>query len=111
MSILDAGPAWFILVVVLVIGTVARITRFITADSLTDPPRAWINARAKAKLGRRVWRYLDDLVNCPWCVSIWVGLATSYIVLWNWSNRFILASMIALTASWIASNVQIREPD
>lgn len=111
MSILDAGPAWFALVVVLIIGTTARLTRLITADSITDPPRAWITLKAEAKVGRKVWTWFDDLIHCVWCVSIYVGTATAYIAVWHWSNRFVLAGMIALTASLLAGNTQIREPE
>lgn len=111
MSILDAGPAWFALVALLIFGTTARLTRLVTADSITDPARDWIEAKAKAKLGKGAWAKFDDLVSCPWCVSVWVGFATSFIVLWSWTNRFVLASMIALTASLFTGNLQTREPD
>lgn len=95
---------------VLAIGTTARFTRLITADSITDPARAWVNGRAERKLGRR-WTWFDDLINCPWCVSVWCSVPVAYVtVVWP-GNRFVLGGLVACTASWVAANVQVREPD
>jgi hypothetical protein len=46
-----------------------RLTRFVTADEITEEPRA------------RLVAYLEDegldglayLVRCPWCVSVWIS--------------------------------------
>jgi hypothetical protein len=111
MSILEAGPAWFALVIFLIIGTTARLTRLVTADTITDPLREWVAAKAKQKLSRAVWHKIDDLLVCPWCVSIWVGVPSAYIGLAHWERYFVLGGMIALTASWLIANVQVREPE
>jgi hypothetical protein len=49
-------------VAVLMVFAVARVTRLIAADDITAPLRA----RATG------WR--KTLVNCAWCVSIWVSV-------------------------------------
>jgi hypothetical protein len=95
----------------LVIGATARLARLVTADSITDPFRAWVNRKAKKKLGRKVWTWFDDLINCPWCVGLWLSMAVGYVAVFFPTNRFVLGGMMALTASWVAANVQIREPD
>lgn len=111
MNLLDAPPGLIAIVIVLIVGSAARLTRFVTADSLLLPFRVAVNRKAKAKLGRKVWTWFDDLINCPWCVGLWISIGCGYVgILW-WSNRFVLGGMVALTASWIAANVQIREPE
>ena len=102
-------PAW--LLVVLVVGTVARFTRLVTKDTITDPGRAWVERQVEATAGRRAWRYVDDLIVCPWCVSVWVSVPVAYTAVYYPDNRFVVGGMIACTASWLAANVQVREPD
>lgn len=108
MNELSAGH--LVLLILLIIGTTARLTRLVTKDSIADPARKWIEKRMIKKNMRGLWNKIDDLVNCPWCVSIWVGVPSGFIAVWHYSNRFVLAGMIGLTASWLAANVQVREP-
>jgi hypothetical protein len=108
---LPDSAARLVIVLVLIIGTTARLTRLVTADSITDPARAWISAAAKDKLGRRLWHKLDDLLQCPWCVSIYVGAGSAYIGIAHWDRYLVFGGMLALTASWATGNVQVREPD
>lgn len=100
-------PAW--LLVVLAIGTTARLTRLVTGDGITQRPRDWIERRGTQRGG--FWHWIDELANCPWCVSIWTGFPTAFVAVWWPTNRFVLASMLALTASWVTGNTQMREPE
>lgn len=76
-----------------ILGTTARLTRLVTEDSITEPARTWIAKRAKAA-NPRLWRKLDDLVQCPWCVSIWVSVPTALIgTWWRGRNRFVAAEI------------------
>ena len=106
----DISAGHLALLILLGLGTIARLTRLITKDSITQPIRDRIERRMVRAEMRGVWNKIDDLVNCPWCVSIWVGFPAGFIATWHYSNRIVLASMIGLTASWIAANVQVREP-
>lgn len=66
---------------------ICRITRLITEDTITQPfrdavarkaaPPAMHARPAGRAAGRpaRVWRYLDKLLNCPWCAGFWVSAA------------------------------------
>jgi Protein of unknown function (DUF1360) len=100
-----------VVVLILIVGTIARLTRLVTVDSITDPIRTKTEAAVKDKASRKIWHWFDDLINCPWCVSIWVGVPSAYIGLAHWDRFFVFGGMLALTASWITGNVQIREPD
>jgi hypothetical protein len=108
---LPNSAALLIVVLILILGTTARLTRLVTVDSITEPARTWIKSAAKDHLGRRMWYKLDDLLQCPWCVSVYVGIASAYIGLAHWDRYFVFGGMLALTVSWITGNVQVREPD
>lgn len=43
---------------------VYRLTRLVTTDVLTAPPREWVQAR---------YDRLGYLVGCDWCSSMWVA--------------------------------------
>lgn len=45
-----------------------RVTLLVTADEITAPPREWLLGRLRPE-GQ--WA---TLLQCPWCVSWWVGL-------------------------------------
>lgn len=44
----------------------ARLTRLAHRDTLLDPAREAVVRRLPAA---------DELLSCPWCLSIWAGLA------------------------------------
>lgn len=52
----------------LTLGAVARITRFVNADTLFESVRAAVLRR----FGPGYWY---TLVTCPWCLSIWTAAA------------------------------------
>lgn len=54
---------------------VYRVTRFAIRDTLIATPRIWLFQVLLGKTG--AWRkYLYELLNCPYCLSIWfAGLA------------------------------------
>lgn len=45
-----------------------RLTRLITTDEITHPARSFVARR---------WpdSFLDQVINCPWCSSVWVAAA------------------------------------
>ncbi len=131
-------PAW--LVVLLAVGATTRLTRLINGDTLTEPIRTWLLVKAvhaedrtaagrnadpglnelparrrtlpeffKAKWGG-FWPWLDDLVNCPWCVSCWIGIIVGYVAVYFHDNRFILGGLVACTASYVAGYTIGSEP-
>ena len=52
-----------------------RVTRFIVKDSLIQGFRIWLHT---ALLGNkpRLWRdKLQELISCPFCISVWIAAA------------------------------------
>ena len=83
-------PTW--LLVVLVFGATARLTRIVTADYVTRPMRTWINNR---------WgeNRLSYFVTCDWCVSVWVSVPVTWAAIAWPTNRLVLGCLVALSAS------------
>lgn len=54
---------------------VYRLTRFFLRDTLIDEPREWLYNKILAK--ETLWRdKLYELLDCPYCLSIWFSAAT-----------------------------------
>jgi uncharacterized protein DUF1360 len=112
---------------------VARITRFVTADTLAEPARAWIQERARlrpnddgtARLAPRPWRYSAKLVTCHWCFSVWAAapLSTGYTAFatgqcplhWSWAVHFTnvlgwlaTSHLVATAADWLDSPPPVK---
>lgn len=94
-------PAW--LLVVLVIGAVARLARLLTADKISEPIREWADRRYGEDSMRSYF------VNCDYCVSMYVApIVATVAVLWG-DNRVVLIALIALTASFVAGTIAAHE--
>lgn len=90
---------------------VARITTLITHDEITKPARSWLIRRFDPL--RRAHRFVvyllgvpdDDTAGCPWCVSIWSGMAFAPLV-WYWSDSpWVAVPVIGLAASQITGMI------
>lgn len=92
---------------------VARVTRLVTSDRLTEHPRLSLEARLWARYRRSVLippevgnEDLDPplsvyLVTCPWCVSIYVA-AVAAPVAYFWGDRpWLFVPALALAFSHI----------
>lgn len=69
---------------------VYRLSRLVTQDTITERPRTWITDRYETGVG--------TLVQCAWCISVWIAApvlaATVWIpAAWSW-----LAALLALSA-------------
>jgi hypothetical protein len=83
---------------------VARITRLITHDRALRRPREWVIERSVSRDRGLGGAYF---VQCPWCVSMYVGAAGAG-AWWVWGDtRAFVAVCAALAAShatgWLAS--------
>lgn len=87
---------------------VARFTRLITADYLTEKPR---NAAVRWLMGRKENSLLAYLLLCSWCSSVYVGsaVATGW-VFWG-DERWFAAVMGAAVGSWAAGFLSSKEID
>jgi hypothetical protein len=94
-------PAW--LLVALTIGAVARLTRLITADKITEP----IRNRLYARWGEESKRAY--LIGCDFCCSVYIAPpVAAVVVIWP-DNRAVLAGILALTASQAAGMIAKHE--
>lgn len=98
---------------------VARIVRLINSDKIADRPRLWIARRAvdardaaaeAQSLGQAVrfirldriaerWGKALYFVQCPWCVGMWVALATTWVPMWFAHNPVAQYIAVALAVS------------
>lgn len=69
---------------------VARATRAVTTDEVTEPMRGWMAERWSDELGPR-WPVV--LVNCDWCIGFWLALlaavlgkVTGLVHTWTWAG-------------------------
>lgn len=92
---------------ILTLLAVARVTRLITTDVLTEPLRNWTVRRL---LKRDPEHMLAYLLVCDWCASVYVGgAAAGAWYAWGETMPF-MAITLALAASyatgWLASLTQ-----
>jgi hypothetical protein len=88
-------PVWALLVVYAL--AVARITGLIAQDDLTAPLRRGLLARLPAR--PRLEHWVDDLISCPWCVSIWIAAPAAPLMWWYGSRPWVALPAIALAFS------------
>lgn len=72
---------------------VFRVTRFLLKDSLIEKQRIWtlkkvakVTADADGNPTVAAWRMkILQLLQCTWCLSVWVALFTELAV-WHWCS-------------------------
>lgn len=80
------------LLILLAILATARLTRLVTEDAVLDVPRAWMQRKGGA---------LAYFVQCPWCVSIWLGGGVAAAT-YNWPQyAFVQVGLLGLAASHV----------
>lgn len=75
------------------LGAVSRITRFVTDDHLAAPVRTaaiWLRGPDSQLAG---------LIECPWCLSIWVAAALVPVAYLYGTTPWFTAPAIVLTVS------------
>lgn len=80
---------------ILALGAVARITRLITSDRITEAPRDWILDRINP-LGLGTY-----LITCPWCMSVYVGFVVAPAAHYFGDGPWFTIPAVALTASYV----------
>lgn len=80
------------LIVLLFVLAVARLTHLVTQDFIFDRPRAWLQ--------RCCGTSIAYLVQCPWCLSIWIGGALALAARWCWHTWPFQLAILALAASY-----------
>lgn len=82
-----------VLTVAIMYGVTARLTRLITADTITGPLRARVMRRG----GPDGWAYL--WITCPWCVGLWLAFVVTLTV-WG-GERLLDAGPLVLAPGWL----------
>jgi len=86
----------------------ARVTRLIVSDRLTDFLRVWAYNRS-----RGAESLLTYFLQCPWCVSMWLGFGSAWVI-WlqvDWPGY--MYPLVALAGSYLvgvmATNLESDE--
>lgn len=51
---------------------VARLTRLVTTDTITEPVRNWLAVIRPGRLAERP--RVAEFLTCPWCISFWIAI-------------------------------------
>lgn len=79
---------------------VARITRFLVEDFLTNGYRRWVvNKWGDESL-------MSYLVHCPWCTSMWVGIPIMPVAV-IWPNAWVV-SVLSIPAASMVSGLLVK---
>jgi hypothetical protein len=87
---------------------VARVTRLVTEDALTEPVRARLLPRLWRRYAPHIppadWEVAEPpklvyLVTCPWCVSIYVAAVAAPLWYFLGSNPWVLVPAAGLSFS------------
>lgn len=87
--------------------TLARLTRLLTRDEITDFIRVW----AFGRFGEDSW--VARFVQCPWCVGMWLSFGTLWPVFlgggWDWRMYPLLALSGSYLVGLFAVNLEEEE--
>ena len=82
------------MIIVLTILAVARVTRLVTTDVLTETPRVWLTLRLES------WPRIQYLIHCDWCASVYTGAAGAVAYAAWGETLWFMAVVLALSASY-----------
>lgn len=87
--------------------SLARVTRLLVADQLTDFLRIWAYHKSKG-----AETYLTYFLKCAWCMSMWLAFGTAWVIWLHVDWPLYLYPLVALSGSYVvgvfATNL---EPD
>lgn len=87
------------LMLVLNIGAVFRLSILVTQDKILDRPRTWFVANYHGML--------VTLIQCPWCISVWFGIAAALLTwfFWMWWAWVALVLTLSAATGFLAERV------
>jgi hypothetical protein len=62
---------------ILIVLATYRLAEVISIDTITEPLRLEIGKRAA---GNKIWKFFANLLNCPYCVGIWIAIPGALIM-------------------------------
>ncbi len=100
----------------LAVGATARITRLIGRDTITFFFRDWLAAMTEDNLSTpakgvraRFFSFVEDMVACPWCLSIWVSVPIAVLAWLYGDTLWFIVPALALTASHLTGMTAAQE--
>lgn len=106
---------------VLAAGATARLTRLIGKDSITFFFRDWLAAHSedaregrdrsgpvKATARERFFTFVEDMVVCPWCLSIWLSVPVAVLAWFFGGSAWFVIPALALTVSHVTGVVAVK---
>jgi hypothetical protein len=82
---------------------VVRLTGLVLHDDITAPLRTHLVAPLAT--APRPGPFLHELLTCPWCISVWLGLMVAPVAVWRPHAWWALIPAFALVSSQIAGMV------
>jgi hypothetical protein len=73
---------------------VASVTHVVTSDRISEASRIWF----MHKVG--VYSLLAFMVNCPWCISMWVAMFSTPVAVFMADRTWPQAVLLALGARY-----------
>lgn len=92
--------------IVLTVLAIARVTRLVTSDRITEAPR---NFLLRKLLVRRPESLTAYLIVCSWCSSVYVGAAAAGAWYAWGATMWYQAAVLALAASHVTGVLASRE--
>lgn len=83
---------------------VCRALQIALWDRIFAAPRSWLLRKLNPQglaLNDPARPYLSYLLECPWCLSVWIGAAAVALVLWDAARQITLAVLAALALSLV----------
>lgn len=88
-------------------GAVLRLTILITLDKITFSMRDWVTG----KKDKRLFRFVDSLLACPWCLSVWVGAFVAPFAYFLGDSPWFVIPAALLTTSQVTGMLMPRDND
>ncbi len=87
-------PVWVVYAL-----AVARLTGLVTTDEITQPIRGSVLTRLDRLPRARYW--IETLITCQWCASIWVAAPVAPLVVWHPTSAWLFVPAVALAMSQV----------
>lgn len=84
---------------------VCRAVQIALHDRILAAPRSWLLRKLNPRglpMNDPARPYLSYLLECPWCLSVWIGLAAVGLLLWDATRAATLAVLAGLALSLLA---------
>lgn len=98
--------AFIFTVLALYVLALTRLTKLVNDDVITDPFRSRLARRFNSTHPTLVY-----FVECPWCVSVWLGAATAPLVTEVLGLPWYFMVLLTLAGSEITGLISLLYPD